>query len=286
MAAKSNINEFAVKLFKVHGDKISLAADAEYLGSDKHIKVECQVCPKTWDPLVNNLLNGRGCPSCHAAATRERLRDISRALVGTTNKDNVTALDIKFEWKNIRSRKAGGGETARLRCRCPHCGNEDWWVRASNFQKQGNSTHCGCQKVKRENINTHLNKKGWAEGKAMLYISPVWFDQFIKIGITNDFNRRSTAHDVVYDGAYFVSHLLPRAWVYVAEQILLKETLSWQPTEPLPKEMVETYWPGSSELRIWQLEPDQLIARFKDIIKDIESDGDWYRVYQESFKRA
>ncbi len=121
---------------------------------------------------------------------------------------------------------------------------------------------------------------------AMLYISPVWYDLYTKIGITNDYNRRAEAHDVRYDGAYFVSHLMPRAHVFVAEQILLRETLQWQPEGPLPKEMVEKYWPGTSELRDWHLEPDDLIARFYEIIEDINSDGDWYRVYQASFAPA
>jgi hypothetical protein len=285
MGAKSNINEFAVKLFKVHGSKLTLAADAEYIGAQKPIKVICQ-CSHAWAPRPNDLLSGYGCPKCQAVASSKRRRDISRALVGTTNQDNVTALELKFVWKKDKSIKGGGCETARLRCRCPYCGNEEWWVTANNFQNSGNSTQCGCQSTKRENINTHLRNRKKAESMAMLYISPVWFDQYIKIGITNNFNKRSKLHEVPYDGAYFVSHLMPRAWVYVAEQILLRETLSWQPSEPLPKEMVETYWPGTSELRDWQLEPDQLIARFKDIIADIKSDGDWYRVYQESFKRA
>ncbi len=119
---------------------------------------------------------------------------------------------------------------------------------------------------------------------AMLYISPVYFDLYTKIGITNNFTKRSTAHDVVYDGAYFVSHLYPRAWVFVAEQILLRETLQWLPSGPLPREMVEEYWPGTSELRDWHIDPDELIARFHEIIKDIETDGKFYRVYKASYK--
>ena len=115
----------------------------------------------------------------------------------------------------------------------------------------------------------------------MLYVCPVYFDLYTKIGITNNFKQRSTTHEVVYEGAYFVSHLMPRAWVYVAEQILLRETLQWQPTVPFPKEMIEVYWPGTSELRDWQLDPDEIITRFHEIITDIKSDGDWYRVYKQ-----
>ena len=278
--------EFENKLFAVQGNKITAADDAEYINNRTHINVVCQVCSHEWAPRPDSLLEGKGCPKCKASQDSERRRDKSRALVGTTNVDGVKALEIKFEWKNNKSKKAGGNETARLRCCCPHCDNDQWWVHADHFQQPGNSTHCGCQKSKRESINTHLNKKGWGDKPAMLYISPVYFDLFTKIGITNDFTRRSTTHEVTYEGAYFVSHLYKRSWVYVAEQILLKETMAWQPTEPLPKEMIETYWPGTSELRDWRIDPDQLRSRFLEIIKDIETDGDWYRVYRASFAPA
>ena len=222
---------------------------------------------------------GAGCKRCMIEAKR----NISRALVGTTNSDGVMALEIDFRWRTDSHRKAGGYESAVLRCRCPHCGNEEWWVQAGHFQQPGHSTHCGCQ-GKRETIGTHLRNKKKAESLAMLYISPVWYDLFTKIGITNDFTRRSTQHEVVYEGAYFVSHLMPRAWVFVAEQILLRETLQWQPEGPFPKEMIETYWPGSSELRDWHMDPEDVVARFHEIINDIKSDGDWYRVYKECFQ--
>lgn len=236
--------------------------------------------------LIDNGIRGPGCRKCRIEASREAHRDKSRRLVSTTNADGVTALDIKFEWSKDRSSKAGGVESARLRCRCPHCGNEEWWVRANNFQKSGHSTHCGCQKSIRESINKHIRNQAYSVSPCMFYICPVYFDQFIKIGITNNFVRRATSHEVTYDGAYFVSKLMPRAFCFVAEQILLRETAQWQPEIPLPKEMIETYWPGSTELRHWELDPEAIEQRFKEIIADIETDGDWYRVYKQSFKKS
>lgn len=283
MTAKKTHEQFVAEVQERRGGNFTVVG--VYVRNCEKVAVRCEVCLHEWSPRATHLLSGYGCPSCAAKAVSQANRNQSLHLVGTTNSDGVSALEIKWEWTIDRSLKAGGKEIARLRCRCPQCGNEEWWIRANDFQKPGNSTHCGCLKSSRETINTHLNNPRKASDPSMLYIVPVWYDQYTKIGITNNFTKRSKMHEVGYDGAYFVSRLYPRAWVYVAEQILLRETLQWTATV-LPKEMVEKYWPGSSELREfpYEYDHDALRLRFLEIIKDIETDGDWYRVYQEGLK--
>ncbi len=282
---KKTIEEFAVQLAEVHGDKIKLRPGATYTTTRKPIKVECGVCDHQWCPTPANLLIGKGCPQCN----RERVRDISRALVGSTNADGVKALDVTFEWKKDKASKAGGSQSARLRCRCPFCGNEGWMVQSSHFRSSGNSKHCGCQGRKRENINTFLNNEGWATSPSMFYVASIYYDTFTKPGITNDFNRRATEQGKYpdhceYGGNFFCSKLLPRAVVWVIEQIILKETKRYEvPDSALPQEMLEPRWGGRSELRSSKLDPDWFRERFFQLLEEIETTN-WLKVYDKHLR--
>ena len=71
MSKKKTIEQFAADLHKIHGDKIKLAVDAEYVAAREPINVECQVCSHTWAPLAYNLLSGYGCPSCRSQKARD-----------------------------------------------------------------------------------------------------------------------------------------------------------------------------------------------------------------------
>jgi transposase len=100
MAAKSNINEFAVKLFKVHGDKISLTADAQYVNNRTHIQVQCQ-CSHVWGVRPYSLLRG-GCPSCKAQKCRDsagtkrapRASESEKALARKLRAEGLSYQDI------------------------------------------------------------------------------------------------------------------------------------------------------------------------------------------------
>jgi hypothetical protein len=266
--------------FKIVDDQVWVGARSKYkFVCPKHGEFEARAC----NFLLDSDKRGPGCKACQYEANSKAKRVLTLCLVGTTNSDGVIALEARWEWGGGVSIKAGGTETARLRCKCPHCDNDQWWVWANSFKKKGHSTQCGCLKNQRENINTHLNNKRKAESPCHVYIAPVWDASFTKIGIAKDFEKRSRMHEVQYETPYFLSPELPRAWCYTAEQILLRETMNELPSTPLPKEMVEVYWPGTSELRDGSIDPSMLVARFWEIIKDIESDGDWYRVYKSSF---
>ena len=55
--------------------------------------------------------------------------------------------------------------------------------------------------------------------------------------------------DLYYGYCWFKSPELPRAWVFFAEQILLKSTIDLIPKNPLSVLMKKAKWPGQTELR-------------------------------------
>ena len=68
---KKTIEQFAIDLHKVHGDKIKLAADAKYTTTNDPIKVVCGVCGHHWEPEASSLLKGHGCPKCSAQRSKD-----------------------------------------------------------------------------------------------------------------------------------------------------------------------------------------------------------------------
>ncbi len=68
---KKTIEQFAIELNEVHGGKIVLAADAEYITNKKPIKVVCTLCNHAWAPRPSNLLHQNGCGECALQRARD-----------------------------------------------------------------------------------------------------------------------------------------------------------------------------------------------------------------------
>ena len=136
--------------------------------------------------------------------TRMCLTD--RLPIGHTNQDGAQVIE--------HIRKAG--ERTKLRCKCPVCSNEQWIVRSDDYQKPGNSTHCGCQAR-----HDHAVKFGRSDKVAFapchLYIFNSIASTAWKVGITNNLRSRPSKS---YEGLLWSTDPMPRAHAWVIEQIL------------------------------------------------------------------
>ena len=219
------------------------------------------------------------CESCKKENMSAQLRAKSDRWLGKTNKVGHTCLEIEH-----RLTHRGNGEHSHLaymRYRCGVCGDESNWMSSPHFISADKKS-CGCYHSigGAENFKVFLTNNEWGMRPCMLYISPVWFDTYTKIGITDNYGRRaegkaragSNDEPVPYDGAYFVSHLMPRAHIWVIEQILLEETKHYSVCpKTLPEEMAN--WSGKTELRKFDLDPEWIENRFFELLYELQDSG-------------
>nr|BDD46741.1 hypothetical protein 12 [bacterium] len=278
--------EFEQRLREVHEGKISLCEGEQYTNSRTKVRVRCSVDGHKWEARPYHLVNqGHGCPACSAAKTKARNDAITAGFVGQTTPDGHVVLEHVGYKATPSERKRGEIGKAVYRYRCAQCGNEKATAQGRNLKKPGHTTHCGCQSRK-DNFARFTRDHAWANKPTCFYIASVWYDLFVKPGISSSYNLRSdlggryVAH-TEYQGNFFCSHLMPRAIVWTIEQIILKETRSYcVKDEELPQEMLEPKWAGRSELRSFKCDPEMIEDRFFELLHEIQDYQDnWISVY-------
>lgn len=133
---------------------------------------------------------------------------------------------------------------------------------------------------RRDDLATFLRDQSWAMSPCHYYV--VEFEEgILKPGITSDFNRRcrtASKDGHSYGTPLFVSKRYPRAWVWLAEQIILRETASHY-CRVLPTSL--KHFPGKTELRRNTLSIEWILDRFQDLMEEIQTFG-FYHVSQHA----
>lgn len=245
---------------------------------------------------------GSQCPGCKAAKTKARNDEITKAYVGVTTFDGHKVHELDRYHQSPSQKKKGSIGHAVYRYTCGACGNTEATALGLNLKIPGKTPGCDKCHSKRETIERHLRNKKKATEPCQLYVSDVYFGDYLKIGISKDYERRAASGnsgnpyydknltpeehyqaknlDLSYEHCWYLSSEYPRAWVFAAEQVILKKTMVFAPTTPLPKEIIEVCWAGQTELRDWRMREHIVIKMFEAFIKEIQdSDGDWYKVY-------
>ena len=161
------------------------------------------------------------------------------------------------------------------RYKCGNCGDDTHTARRDHLKRKGYAAGCKSCHTKRESIERHLRNKKRALEPCQFYIADVYFGDYLKIGISKNYEQRAAAGnsgnpyydssltpeehyhagnlDLAYEHCWFLSEPYPRAWIFSIEQIILRASEMHRPTKPIPKEMIEVLWSGQTELRDWHM---------------------------------
>jgi hypothetical protein len=255
------------------------------------------------------LLRNQGCQCNGCKADKSAVNKSSYhyqnalAFVGKLTADGHLITEHVGYQATPSAKKRGTKGDAKYRYTCARCGNTEAISVGNALKKPGNTPGCvKCAQGRRETINSHLHRKGAEPKPTSFYIADVYYGDYLKLGISNNYERRAAQgnnnnplfdkdltpeehflagnEDLSYEHCWFLSEPLPRAWVFAVEQILLRATSHYIPTTPLPKLLIEVLWTGQTELRDWHLNPEAVEKAFHQLIQEIKNlDGDWYQVY-------
>lgn len=64
---KYNREIFIERARLIHGNSINYSRVTDINGYDANIPLICNICNYNWNPSVNAILSGKGCPSCNGA---------------------------------------------------------------------------------------------------------------------------------------------------------------------------------------------------------------------------
>ena len=242
------------------------------------------ICPKhgAYTTIANSVLRSKhgSCMGCRNEASAARNAAQRAALVGTTTADGHVILEHVGYYYETRANKKNKRH-AKFRYKCARCGNEQAIAHGRSLNTPGNTIGCtSCSQDRRECIAKHLRNKKWANSLCQYYIATVDDDLLLKLGISNDYERRATQGpdpDRWYTSPLFISQKYPRCWVWTAEQIILKE--SEHARAPIPERWGEK-WGGQSELRQFHLDVDEVVMRFYELMEEIAVDG-FHAVYKK-----
>ena len=129
----------------------------KYLGTNKTIKVKCQICGQTWTPVVNNLINNTShCPNCSRKAANDKMR--------MSNDEFLKRLsDVS---SSIEPLEEYTGANNKINVRCKICGYE-WSPRAIDLL-----TGRGCRKCKYRILTEKMRRSPDQFRKEMQEINP------------------------------------------------------------------------------------------------------------------
>lgn len=167
---------------------------------------------------------------------------------------------------------------------CAKCGKDAYATKAQLKRTEGKILQ-GCAECNnlggfKDRPCVFKEDKAWANSLSSFYLASVHWDEFVKVGIAKDFWARTNidkTHDTehrAYTCPIFISQKYPRSWVWTAEQIILQETKHLQGVVPEDWDK----WTGSSELRTFMLDTDQVVLRFYELMEEIATEG-WEAVY-------
>lgn len=114
----------------------------EYTGSKKPIKVSCNICKYTWNPIPNSLLKGNGCPKCSGLKRK-------------THEEFLSEMEIKHP--TIKVIGTYINNKTKVECLCMVCGKT--FFNAPHTMLNGGNGCNNCTKSRGENkIKEWLNK--------------------------------------------------------------------------------------------------------------------------------
>ena len=140
----------------------------EITGDKTPVPCQCLICGHKWSPTPHSLKSKQGCPECGRLKTIQSLRLSHEEQVATIMKINP----------NISILGEITGDTTPVPCRCKIC-NHVWKPTPKNL-KLGK----GCSKCAKYGFRNHL------EGCLYLLVDDLALPTCIKIGVSNDFDRR------------------------------------------------------------------------------------------------
>ena len=205
----------------------------------------CKIHKHAYQCRINDVLNPKSltrCPVCKKELDNSTLHafndGVTKAYVGQTTPEGHLILEhvgYRPTATDIRRGVRGG---AVYRYKCANCGNTDAVAKGEHLKRPKMVTNCSAcrSSAPRESINSHLRDKEKAMSSCQLYVSSVYFGDYIKIGISKDYDKRSAAGnkgnhlydkkltpeehykagnvDLSYEDCYFLSPPFPRAWVF------------------------------------------------------------------------
>jgi len=248
---------------------------------------------------------GCQCQGCFNDELAARKLEVTLSFIGQVTPDGHTILEHIGYHQSPSQKKKGRKGAALYLYKCGVCGDETSISLGNDLKKKGEITGCPkCSSGRRESISTYMRHPEKGQKPCCLYVSNVYYGDYIKVGITNNYDRRSAQgntnnllydskltpkqhylagnEDLSYEDLWFKSKDYPRSWIYAIEQIIHRATLAYVPKKPLPQIMIECMWSGQSELRDDTLDPQLVKKLFHILLKEIKSnDGDWVTVYNK-----
>lgn len=307
---KKTFEQYAAEVQDIYGQRMYVIPGQEYLGDRSKLWHYCKIHKKAYLASPNKVLDKTKrtqCRNCRRDYTKARQYEKTISFVGQTTADGHLILEHVGYHATPSAIKKGKQGAALYRYKCVCCGDTEAVARGDHLKIPGHTPNCAKCRTKYESIETYLKNKERGKVPCQLYVSSVYFGDYLKIGISKDYDKRSAAGnsgnfyydknltpeqhyragniDLSYEDCYFLSDWYPRSWIYAIEQILLAGTREFIPQDPLPIEMLEVLWVGQSELRIWQLEPKVIEVAFHQLIAEIEAEPDKERGWIEVYKR-
>ena len=158
VAAVAKINPNVEALEEIKGDKVKTL-------------FRCKICGHKWPVAPNSLKKGKGCPECGRLRRLQHLQN--RKL---TQEEQVKAIYKINPYIEILGRIVN--DKTKVAYICKMCGHE--WGATPQKLKQGH----GCPECAKYGFRNHL------EGCLYLLVDDLELPTCIKIGVSNDFNRR------------------------------------------------------------------------------------------------
>jgi hypothetical protein len=196
---------------------------------------------------------------------------------GSTVSGVCIAHGCKF--KGVRTTDLNRRKTLRpVSPGCKICAKEQLQYARSHRKPDSKTLRFDC-------LGRFKSDTSWAEKPTHFYFVAIG-GRHTKLGIAVDLHKRSQTaryQGRPYGDTLFLSEQLPRAWVWTAEQIILRETAHLTPKR-MPTKVKVDVWAGTSELRTSEVQPSWIQQRFAEIISSIKECGSWLSVYQSTLE--
>lgn len=157
--------EQVIAINKVNPDVIVLG---KIVGDKTSVKCMCKICSHVWSPTPQKLKQGYGCPECAKVKIADKLRKTHEEQVSAINEINP---DIEVLGEIV-------GDKIPVLCRCKVCDHK--WSPTPNTLKAGK----GCPECAEQGFRNSL------KSCVYLLVDDLELPTCIKIGVSNDFNRR------------------------------------------------------------------------------------------------
>lgn len=142
-----NTEEFSERLQQVSKD-IQLLEP--YTTSTTRIRAKCKICGHEWNPIANQLLQGRGCPVCRYVKSSSKRLDTNQTFSEKLRKVNP---DIEVIGDYVKS-------NIKIKVKCKICGHE-WEAKPNNLTQGSGCPICRRKQATEKRKMTMENKKGF-----------------------------------------------------------------------------------------------------------------------------